>query len=120
MSGSLLVVETETFRAHHLPDRCLTGAGLTIEDRQTELVEPGFPLKRIAFRGHSGSAAYWFQSPTQITEDYSARVWADLFGGERQWVLVSVLFEGPSNGPSQKEFFLLIHDAIDASLLGGA
>jgi exosortase O len=116
-TGTLLVVLTETFRAHHLPLRCIEAAGLEIESRTTELLDPRRPISRVVLRGHGGDAAYWFQSASATTDDYSARVWADVSGVERRWILVSVLLDEQPENPH--ELFRLIHDAAHASFFGG-
>jgi exosortase O len=116
-TGSLLVVLTETFRAHHLPLHCIEGAGLQIESRTTELLDLHRPISRVRLRNHSGDAAYWFQSAGSTTDDYSARIWADVSGTERRWILVSLLLDEEPEQPH--ELFRLIHDAVDASFFGG-
>ncbi|MFC1611258.1 exosortase O [Myxococcota bacterium] len=120
LEGSLLVVQSESFRAHHLPDRCITASGLTIAGRHTLLVEPDFPVRHVELEAHPGAAYYWFQSKKLTTEDYSARVWADISGHERSWVLVSVIIDQLSGSAHPPELFLLLHDAVQASLLRGS
>jgi exosortase O len=115
-TGSLLVVLTESFRAHHLPLRCIEAAGLEIGRRTTELLDAHRPISRVELRGHGGDAAYWFQSASSTTDDYTARVWADVVGAERRWILVSVLLDQQSEHP--EELFALFHDAVAASFFG--
>ena len=64
------------------------------------------------------SAAYWFQSPEQTTDDYGTRIWADLAVQRQRWVLVSILFdETPEpNAPEVQALVLSLHQAVAQAL----
>ena len=100
VSGSILMVKSDTWRAHHHPERCFTVYGLEVQGSQPYLVAPDFPLLWLTL-GLPGdqaplySAGYWLQSKERVTEDYSVRIWDDLAPQPEPWVLVTVLFDKP-------------------------
>jgi exosortase O len=97
LKGSLLLVTSDTWRAHHRPERCFEVYGLTVEGSRTELVAPDFPVRLLSLGSGKNrellSAAYWLQSAGQTTDDYAARIWADLAPRRERWVLVTILFD---------------------------
>jgi exosortase O len=99
-SGSILLIRSRTWRAHHRPERCFTVYGLDVQESQPNLVSPDFPLRQLTL-GSPGkprplySAAYWLQSTDKVTEDYAVRIWDDLAPQPQPWVLVTVLFDNP-------------------------
>ncbi|GAB4204569.1 MAG: hypothetical protein OHK0022_29840 [Roseiflexaceae bacterium] len=122
-SGTLLLVTSSSRRAHHYPERCFEAYGLTIEQSATHLVEPLLPLRLLELQSPSGAgftAAYWFQSAERVTDDYGARFWDDLAGGQRRWVLVSLLFDTPQD-PNSADLRTLsgaLRDSVRAYLGG--
>ena len=48
LSGSMIVVTSRTWRAHHRPERCFEVYGLTLDDSRTHLVRPEFPLRFVS------------------------------------------------------------------------
>jgi exosortase O len=117
LSGSMSLVTSSTWRGHHLPERCLEVNGLAIDGASTHLVAPEFPIRAVSLEGGGQSAAYWFQSADLVTDDYTRRIWSDVF--ERQtWVLVSVLFVGavdPADAEA-RQFFLDLRSAVHGNL----
>jgi exosortase O len=97
ITGSVLLIPSTTWRAHHNPERCFAGAGLEITLSQTHLVSPAFPVRFLTLgdRTSAGqqSATYWFQSAERTSDDYATRIWADLAVERQRWVLVAVLFD---------------------------
>ncbi len=93
LNGSLLIVQTTSWKGHHDPKICLQGNGMSLEPSETKLIDPDFPIQWIPFTNSSQAASFWFQSTSEITEDFSARIWKDLFGKEQEWVMVSIVFE---------------------------
>lgn len=92
IAGSLLVVATTSWQAHHAPELCLTAGGLEVLKLEPFALEPGFELHRLDLEG-GRTAVYWFQSPERTTGSLLLRFWHDLARGERRWVLVSTLFD---------------------------
>lgn len=100
-SGSMLLISSATWRAHHRPERCFEVYGLEINNSQAYLVAPDFPVRLVSL-GKGGqrdlfSAVYWFQSPGVATDDYAVRIWSDLAPERQRWILVTILFDGAAN-----------------------
>ncbi|MBE2224260.1 MAG: exosortase O [Anaerolineae bacterium] len=97
LSGTMILITSTTWRAHHRPERCFEVYGLSVDDSRTHLVDGQIPVRFVTLgdgNHHSLlSATYWFQSSNQITDDYATRIWADLAPERDRWVLVSVLFD---------------------------
>jgi exosortase O len=128
--GSLLLVTSASWRAHHRPERCFQVYGLAVNEAHTGLAGPGFPVRLLslgaATRPGAGNrqdllaAAYWLQSADQTTDDYAARIWADLAPERQQWVLVTVLFDTPLDAGSAdaRALYLALHQAVHQHLIG--
>lgn len=99
ISGSLILVPSKTWRAHHYPERCFQVYGLNMDESHAQLITGDFPLRAVTLRdpktGTRWDAAYWFQSAARTTDDYGTRIWADTVGAPQRWVLVSILFDMP-------------------------
>ena len=97
LRGTMILITSKTWRAHHRPERCFEVYGLSLDDSRTHLVNGQIPVRYVALGdgNHNSlrSATYWFQSADQITDDYATRIWADLSPERERWVLVSVLFD---------------------------
>lgn len=123
-SGSMLFVSSSTWRAHHRPERCFEVYGLTVESSSTDLVSAGFPVRLLSLGSGKHkelfSAAYWLQSPEQITDDYATRIWADLSPQRSTWVLVTILFDGMVDpaSPDAQALYLALSDTVHLSLSG--
>jgi exosortase O len=100
-TGSMLIISTTTWRAHHRPERCFEVYGLDINNSYAYLVAPDFPVRLVSL-GQGGqrdlfSAVYWFQSPDIATDDYAVRIWSDLAPERQRWILFTILFDGAAN-----------------------
>jgi exosortase O len=122
LSGTMILITSNTWRAHHRPERCFEVYGLSLDASQTYLVNPNFPLRWVSLGDGTGlrqlSAAYWFQSREQTTDDYGTRIWADLAVQRQRWVLVSILFdETPEpNTPEVQALVLSLHQGVAQAL----
>ncbi len=125
VSGSMILITSDTWRAQHRPERCFEVYGLTLDDARTYLVAPDFPVRFLSLsdgEGHSlASAAYWFQSANCTTDDYGTRMWADLAPERERWVLVTILFDGVRDprDPDVQSFYAALHDAVARNLNKG-
>ncbi|MCA9969953.1 MAG: exosortase O, partial [Anaerolineales bacterium] len=122
VSGSLILIPSRTWRAHHRPERCFEVYGLTLDDTRTHLVTAEFPTHFVRLgQGENGralSATYWFQSAAQTTDDYGTRLWADLAAERQRWVLVSILFDddvAPDHADA-RAVYLALQTAVAESL----
>jgi exosortase O len=97
ITGSMLFIASRTWRAQHRPERCFEVFGLSPNDSHTVLVAPDFPVRFVSLGNRNGrgllSATYWFQSVGRITDDYGARMWADLSPERNRWILVTLVFD---------------------------
>lgn len=96
LSGSMLFVVADNWHAHHFPEGCFAGSGLKVHASQTELISAEFPIRWLTLTAADGSqysAAFWFQSAENLTDDYATRIWDDLRFERNEWVLVSALFD---------------------------
>ena len=127
ITGSVLFVTSRTWRAQHRPERCFEVFGLALNDSSTVLVTPDFPVRFVSLGDRTGrgllSATYWFQSVGRTTDDYGARMWADLSPQRNRWVLVTLLFD-QVHDPSATDLQaleLVVRDAVALrSLEGGS
>jgi exosortase O len=125
LSGSLLFVSSTSWRAQHRPERCFEVFGLSVKDSQSHMIAENFPLRTLSLQNQKDkpiySAAYWFQSPDYVTDDYGTRMWADLASERQTWVMVTVLFDGPYDPLDQDllEFYLMLRQTIARNLAGG-
>jgi len=121
VTGSMILITSNTWRAQHRPERCFEVYGLSLDDSRTYLVAPDFPVRFLSLsdgEGHSlASAAYWFQSANCTTDDYGSRMWADLSPERERWVLVTILFDGARDprDPDIQSFYVALHDAVGRS-----
>jgi exosortase O len=124
-TGSMLFVSSNTWRAHHRPERCFEVYGLSVNNSFAYLVADDFPIRVLSLgKGKiSGlySAAYWLQSADSVTDDYAARIWSDLFPQRERWALVTVLFDsaGDPVDLGNLELYGLIRQSVDEALRGG-
>lgn len=122
LSGSMILVTSRTWRAHHRPERCFEVYGLSLEESRPLLVEPDFPLRLVSLGDGEAhglySAAYWFQSPSRTTDDYATRIWADLSPQRQRWVLVSILFDDVHSAtqPDVQSLYTALHAAVAQNL----
>jgi len=118
LSGSFMIVTSQSWRAHHRPERCFEVFGLKVDDSRTYLMRTDFPLRAVTVSEASGarslSAAYWFQSATRTTDDYAQRIWADVTPRPERWVLVSILFDDGQSlaDPEAQTLVLALHEMI--------
>lgn len=118
IAGSMLLVPSRTWRAHHRPERCFEVFGLQLNDSRAQLVAPDFPLRAVMLRDLKSdarlNAAYWFQSAARTTDDYGTRIWADTTAPAERWVLVSILFEQPlePNDARVLALYRALHESV--------
>ncbi len=122
ISGTMILIASDSWRAHHRPERCFEVYGLHLEDSRTHLVATDFPLRQVALATptttHTFSAVYWFQSTNQLTDDYATRIWADLVPEREEWVLTSILFDADvdASASETEALYLALRETIDAYL----
>jgi hypothetical protein len=100
LHGTLLLVRSTNWRAHHRPERCFENYGLRVINETPVLLGDDAPARLVTLQAADGrqySALYWFQSAAQRMDDYGARLWQALSPQREPWVLTTVLFDGTSS-----------------------
>jgi len=129
LAGSMLLVSSNSWRSHHAPELCITGNGLKVDsmislrlssDLKSDRLNQSksdFPVRWLTLEDGKMSAMYWFQSSSQITDDILARMWSEISHGDRDWMMVSVLFDRPqsADNPEVKAFANSIRSALFSS-----
>jgi exosortase O len=118
LSGSILMVANTTWRTYHPPELCLLATGLKVNRMEKKSLTPAVQARWLSLADGKYSAAYWFQSPKQTTDDFLSRLWSDVTRRQKNWVLISVLFDRSLSPDSTeiRNFTTTIHNAIDQSL----
>ncbi len=118
VSGTMILITSKTWRAHHRPERCFEVYGLSLDESRTHLVTSDFPVRLVSL-GQSGgnrplTASYWFQSSTQTSDDYGTRIWSDISPQRERWVLVSILFDEVTDPDSEEimTFYKAMNDVV--------
>lgn len=125
LSGSMLVITSNSWRAHHRPERCFQVYGLTVENSYTIMTDTGSPIRYLSLGDGSDrslyTAVYWFQSRDQITDDYATRIWADMALERQTWVLVTILMDEPLDPGSDdmQELYPAMRQLVAQNLGGG-
>lgn len=122
--GSVLMITSDTWRAHHRPERCFEAYGLTVDQAHSTLLSADFPLRVVylsaAQERYHYSAVYWLQAPGRVTDDYATRIWSDLTPQRQTWVLVTILFDtavDPTR-PDLQELYDGLRQTVAQSLEG--
>jgi len=126
VTGTFMLLTSQTWRGQHRPERCFQVYGLTVSETYTYLAGADFPMRYLALTAPGTlppvSAVYWLQSPSQTTEDFGRRIWADLSPQRERWVLVTVLFDR-DYAPQLADlngFFDSLHASVGSSLQKGS
>ena len=118
LSGSMLIVGSNTWQAHHPPELCLAGNGLKIDTMRSQLINNRINARWLSLQNGALSATYWFQSSDKTTDDFISRLGDYITHSNKTWVLVSVLFDHPENPNSTeiKDFTNTIYETIQQTL----
>ncbi|MEM7134487.1 MAG: exosortase O [Chloroflexota bacterium] len=130
VTGTMLLISSQSWRAHHRPERCFEVKGLSVDELRTHIVTPNiatatFPVRLLSLGAgterNTHSAVYWFQSTNRITDDYATRMWADLALQPERWILVSVLLDNVSvsstlDATHLDELYRALATAVDEGL----
>ncbi|MCL5995100.1 MAG: exosortase O [Chloroflexi bacterium] len=122
ISGSLLLVPSRNWRAHHYPERCFENYGLRVEETTTHLVNNNLPVRFLTLTNGKEqgrlSATYWFQSASRVSDDYGTRLWSALSMNPERWVLVSVLFDAvyDPHAAELETLYLTLAELVQAHL----
>ncbi|MEO1673272.1 MAG: exosortase O [Cyanobacteria bacterium J06631_2] len=106
LTGSMLMVASDTWQSHHPPELCFLGNGFKIDAMNSRLINDKIHARWLSLQNGELSAAYWFQSQESTTDDFVVRIWDHLAQRHKTWVLVSILFdEAETSDSSEIEIF---------------
>ena len=105
--GSLLVVQSSDWRAHHAPELCLLAQGARIEKLQ-RLRSPHGEFRVMALQSGRQAAITWFQAGDRVLPDLGARLWSQLLRPDERWSLVTLVVDSPLNAAGT----LALQDAV--------
>jgi exosortase O len=118
LSGSMLIVASDTWHSHHPPELCFVGSGFKVDNMNSTLINKSIHARWLSLQNGELSATYWFQSSEETTDNFISRIWEDITHSDKTWVLVSVLFDdslNPDDGDLQ-QFAGTIYQTIDFNL----
>ena len=95
LHGSLLVVQSSDWRAHHAPELCLLAQGARIEKLE-RLSSPHGEYRVMAMQSGRQVAVTWFQSGERVLPDLGARLWSQLLRPAERWSLVTLVVDSPA------------------------
>jgi exosortase O len=115
ITGSLVLVASPTWQAHHAPELCLTASGYRIESMKGQALTPKITGRWLRLDGGKKTATYWFQSATQTSDDFFVRFREEVFRTDPSWTLVSIVFDRSHspNEPPMQNFLTLVRDTLD-------
>jgi exosortase O len=93
LSGSLAVIQSPNWKAHHNPLRCLKGSGAVIKELDVLHVNQDFSLNQIYIENKNQYSCFWFQNQLSATHDYSQRLWEWVTGKQKKWTMISIVFD---------------------------
>ncbi|MFB2875632.1 exosortase O [Floridanema aerugineum] len=93
VSGSMLLVSSNTRRAQHAPEQCLAGMGFRVNSMEQRQLTPDITGRWLSLNGGTRKAVYWYQSSQRTTDDFISRMWGEVTRREPSWVMVSILFD---------------------------
>lgn len=118
LSGSMLMVASDTWQAHHPPELCYLGNGFKVDNMDSKLISNSINARWLSLQNGELSATYWFQSSQETTDDFISRIWDHVAHRNKTWVLVSVLFDKSENPNSNEvqDFTNAIHQTVNQGL----
>jgi exosortase O len=114
LTGSIVLVASPTWQAHHAPELCLTAFGYHIDRMVGEALTPAVTGRWLTLDGGKKTASYWFQSATRTTDDFFVRFWGEVFRKDPTWTMVSIVFDQSHSTaePAVQSFLNSVHDSL--------
>ncbi|MDJ0897786.1 MAG: exosortase O [Xenococcus sp. MO_188.B8] len=118
LSGSMLMVASNSWQAHHPPELCFLGNGFKVDNMESQLISDSINARWLSLQDGELSATYWFQSDRETTDDFISRIWEHITHRNKTWVLISILFDDSENPNSTEiqNFANTIYQTIDQGL----
>ena len=102
LSGSMLVVRSGAANGLHAPEVCMLGNGMSVDQMQTREFNAG-NYRYLTVDNGRRNAVYWMQSEKTMTDDFRKRLSQFIFGGQDDWIMVTILFDERLNLPELPE-----------------
>jgi exosortase O len=121
LKGSIVLVASLTWQAHHAPELCLTAFGYHIDHMVGKPLTPTVTGRWLTLDGGKKNASYWFQSANRTTDDFFVRFWGEVFRKDPTWTMVSIVFDQSHSAdePAVQSFLTTVHDALATIQPGG-
>ena len=118
LSGSMLLVASDTWHLHHSPELCYVGNGFQVDRMNSTILNGNINARWLSINNGQRSAIYWFQSSQQTTDDFLTRIWENITHSDQAWFLVSVLFDESLDVSSNEiqSFSNTLYHTIDRAL----
>ena len=118
LSGSMLIVASDTWHSHHPPELCFVGNGFKVDNMDSTMINNSIHARWLSLENGELSATYWFQSSQETTDNFISRIWEDITHKNKTWVLVSILFDHSQNSSNSEvqNFAHNLYQAIDYTL----
>ncbi len=118
LSGSMVLVASPSWQAHHAPELCFLANGFKIDEMQKRSLTDQVTGRWLTLDQGQRQAAYWFQSSQRTTDHYLDRVWSEMIRKEPKWTMVSILFDQPlaADDSAVQGILTEVHDAIATAM----
>ncbi|MEM9567870.1 MAG: exosortase O, partial [Cyanobacteria bacterium P01_E01_bin.34] len=93
VSGSMLVVASHNWQAHHPPELCMAGNGFEVDGMTHRQIMEDLDARWLSLENGTLSATYWFQSPQGTTDEFMTRFLESITHRHNPWTMVSILFD---------------------------
>jgi exosortase O len=114
VEGSLLVVRSGNWRAHHAPELCLLAQGAHLEGMHKVITSNG-TFRVMTLQGGMQSAITWFQSDARVLPDLGARWWSQLLRPQEQWSLITVVVDQTLTPIATLQLHRAVHTVVSTS-----
>lgn len=123
LSASMVLVWSQAWKAHHVPENCYLSQGYSISDKGVWAMNRKHSLRFLALdkpvntnTSKPLTGVYWFQSTETNTPDYSSRVYSSLFSPNQEWLMVSILWNEPVTAEQIQPFITTLQTSLKSSL----
>jgi exosortase O len=118
ISGSMILVSTSTWQAHHAPELCFVSSGFRVNHMEQTQLTDEISGRWLNLNDGKQTAAYWFQSADRTTDNYLDRIWSEITRQEPKWTMVSILFDQSvqPDSPDVQAMVDQVHDAIATTM----
>ena len=119
LTGSMLVVASHNWQAHHPPELCFAGNGFEVDGMKQQQLAENLDARWLSLENGTLSATYWFQSPQGTTDEFMTRFVESLTHRYTPWTMVSILFDRPLSPDNEqvRTMTTAVRTAVDDSFI---